>query len=375
VVLLWSIVALGGCGRTGLTVEDDYGEGSVALGTFDAEHSHACLVGTAGRVRCWGGDHALCVPDATDPQPVPVEVPGVDDAVGLATGWDHSCILHADGRLGCCGRNYDGALGDGTRFSWSVHEPVEPRGLGNVVQVVAALHTCALTRSGSVWCWGANDHGELGDGSTEDRTVPVRVDGIEDAVELAAGRDHTCARLASGNVLCWGRNDWGQLGDGSTRSSAVPVPVRGIERARRIAAGSGQSCAITSRGYAQCWGLYLHEDGTNDAQPNPWYVRGLRDVVDVAPGGASCAVLRGGDVWCWGDDYGGRLGPGVTGIRERPVAIEGVDGAVRVTVGFAFACALLDDRRVLCWGSNTAGQLGDGTFTSSESPVEVMNLE
>jgi alpha-tubulin suppressor-like RCC1 family protein len=128
---------------------------------------------------------------------------------------------------------------------------------GTVVQVVAGYyHTCALTTGGGVKCWGHNDSGKLGDGTTTDRATPSDVSGLGSGVSaLAAGSGHTCALTTEGGVKCWGHNDSGQLGDGTTTSRATPVDVSGLASGvSALAAGSGHTCALTTEGGVKCWG-------------------------------------------------------------------------------------------------------------------------
>jgi hypothetical protein len=129
-------------------------------------------------------------------------------------------------------------------------------GLSNAVAIAAgADHTCALLMDGTAQCWGRNDFGQLGDGSTTDRLTPVSVSGLSNAVAIAAGETHTCALLSDGTAQCWGDNGYGQLGDGSTTDSATPVAVSSLGDAVAIAAGWKHSCALLGDGTARCWGL------------------------------------------------------------------------------------------------------------------------
>src|SRR5207253_335143 len=112
----------------------------------------------------------------------------------------------------------------------------------------------ALLPNGTVWCWGRNDEGQLGDGTTLGRPAPVQVAGITGALAVSGGYHHTCALLSDGTVQCWGRNLEGQLGDGTTTSSATPVRVGGVTGAVAVSAGILHTCALLSNGTVKCWG-------------------------------------------------------------------------------------------------------------------------
>ncbi|MBK6536199.1 MAG: hypothetical protein IPF99_43700 [Deltaproteobacteria bacterium] len=187
------------------------------------------------------------------------------DAVGsaslaqLAAGWDHTCVRTATGQVLCWGGNYVGQLGDGTQDSRPTPTPVV--GLADAVEITAGSgHTCARSTSGQVLCWGGNQYGQLGDGRTFPRGIPGRltptpVVGLADAVEIRAGSAHTCARRTTGEVVCWGDNQYGQLGDGTTVQRLTPTPVEDITDAVEIVAGESHTCARRATGQVLCWGI------------------------------------------------------------------------------------------------------------------------
>jgi alpha-tubulin suppressor-like RCC1 family protein len=181
-----------------------------------------------GRVACWGANGVGQLGDGgSNNQPFPVPVVGLSRVAQLAVGSSHSCAPRDNGRVFCWGLNRFGALGDGGSGTRRV--PVRVRDLTGVVQVAVGSgadgHSCAVRDTGRVFCWGYNWAGQLGDGTTESRLVPVRVLVVTNAAGVATGGNHSCAFRPNGRAWCWGYNLFGQLGDGTTTNRATPVPV------------------------------------------------------------------------------------------------------------------------------------------------------
>jgi alpha-tubulin suppressor-like RCC1 family protein len=280
-------------------------------------------------------------------------------------------------------------LGDGstvTRFT-----PQDVTGLQAGVQAVDAgtSHTCALLDNGSVRCWGGNFGGQLGDGSKDDRPVPVAVQGLPGGVDaLFVGGFDTCV-LIEGSAWCWG---W--------VNGPVPSKVSGLgEQVLAIVPGAGYMCAILQNGGARCWGANKYGqlgDGTFANRTAPVDVVGLtgdgalRAAALSADAYHTCALTSAGEAWCWGSDIAGQLGTGSRGDRaSTPHAVAALGSGVRVIVAgggwerwrfywssyaLGHTCALKADGGVKCWGSNTSGQLGDGTLRNRSLPLTVPGL-
>ena len=354
--------------------------------------SHNCALLADATVTCWGDNVAGQLGDGTASlRPVPTPVPNVADVAQLAVGPFNTCVLFAGGTVSCWGLNESGQLGDGiavhgpactnggTMADCSL-EPVVVSGLSDVQEIAASTHICAVHTDGSVWCWGENTAGQLGNGTVDSSGIPIRVEDIEDAERIVLGFTHSCAIRRNGVMECWGENGSGQLGNGRIgEDQLVPEPVLESELVD-VAGGFLHTCGRRQAGEVRCWGAnsagQLGNSGPN-SQLAPSDVEGLLEVVDVAKGSRHmCAVLNDRTVRCWGFNNAGQLGNGST-LNEavlQPVPAL-VVGAVDVGLGDVHSCAALANGTVRCWGLNLDGELGDGSQLARPTPVQVLGVE
>ena len=366
-------------------------------------------------VKCWGDNSQGQLGDGTTTsRSTAVDVKGLSSGVHtIVAGARHTCALISSSQgstslpptadnsgvgdlaAQCWGANHRGQLGDGAKTEWRARRliPVDVVGLDSGVHALAAggWHTCALVGSGGVRCWGDNQHGQLGEGST-DRTTPVDVVGLSrDVYAISSGGRHTCVLNIAGGVQCWGGNWAGQLGDGTQRERRIPVNVVGLSSGVQAIAVSGgadhqwHTCALTSAGGVKCWGDNDHGqlgDGTQTDRRVPVDVVGLSSGVQaIAAGGRhTCALTNAGGVKCWGSNNRSQLGDGTRRDRRVPVDVKGLSSGVQAIVaGGRHTCALTSAGGVKCWGDNGLGQVGDGSrlipfLTNRPWPVDVKGL-
>ena len=314
------------------------------------------------------------------------EAPGVEAAADewttVSVGAAHTCGIRVTGRLFCWGRDTEGQLGDGGANADQDH-PVEVAGAATDWVAVSAggVHTCARKADGTLWCWGADGSGQLGDGGTNsDQATPALIaGGVTDWRAFDAGESHTCARRATRQLRCWGRDNVGQLGDGGTNADqGSPVVVPG-GRWAPVAGGQLHSCARKTNGRLFCWGRdfngQLGDGGANTDQTTPVQVDGAAtDWRRVATGdNHTCARRTAGRLFCWGSDADGQLGDDPANASQTtPVRVPGTRWAV-VSAGGNTTCATKTNRTLFCWGSDQFGQLGDGgANAASATPVRIL---
>ncbi|MEW6684124.1 MAG: S8 family serine peptidase [Nitrospirota bacterium] len=345
--------------------------------SIDTGGYHSCGV-ISGALRCWGNNAYGGLGNGTTTNSTTgVPVSGISTATSVSTGALHTCARLSDSTVRCWGYNYSGQLGDGT----TTHRltPVSVSNLGGAAIAIAtgSFHTCALLSGGTVRCWGQNNYGQLGDGTTTNRPTPVSVSNLGGtALAITADGSHTCALLSTASVRCWGYNPWGQLGNGTKAISVTtPVTVSGISSATAVAAGGGHTCARLSNSTVRCWGRNQYGqlgNGTMSDATTPVTVSGISTASAISGGGShTCAILADSTVRCWGYNSFGQLGNGTTTNATTPVTVSGINTATGMSAGGHGTCSRLSDGTARCWGFNNYGQLGNGTTTNSSIPVVV----
>jgi alpha-tubulin suppressor-like RCC1 family protein len=307
--------------------------------------------------------------------------------------------LKTDGTVWAWGLNDRGQLGNGTiGDGTNKNTPVQVSNLSGVKAIAAfGDFSLALKEDGTVWAWGRNTYGQLGDRTTTDRSKPVPVSGLSGVKAIAAGFNHGLALKTDGTVWAWGLNNRGQLGDGTTTMRNTPVQVKNrplttnsrwskslqesnLSGVKAIDAGLDHSLALMEDGTVRAWGsngFGKLGDGTSGTDRHtPVQVKNLSGVQAIAAGSVHSQALKtDGTVWAWGWDSEGQLGNETTTQSNIPVPVSGLSGVKAIAAGYYHGLALKTDGTVWAWGRNDDGQMGDGTSgTDRHTPVQVKNL-
>jgi alpha-tubulin suppressor-like RCC1 family protein len=306
--------------------------------------------------------------------------------IGKMATATHTVYVKDDGTVWAWGNNNNGQLGDGSVTGKST--PVQISGLSNIISVAAGSgHTAALKNDGTVWAWGNNSNGQLGDGSMASRNTPAQINGLSSMTAIAAGASHTAALKNDGTVWAWGSNVYGQLGNGLTVDSATRVQVSALTSITAIAAGAGHTVALKNDGTVWAWGSNVYGqlgngltvDSATRVQVIGLSGMSIGTVTAIAAGNDHTVVLKtDGTVWTWGNNSNGQLGNGNIQPSSTPVQVNGLSGVTAVAAGFGHTMALKSDGTVWTWGNNYKGQLGNGLTNGvaidSATPVGVSGL-
>ena len=330
----------------------------------------------------------------------------------LAAGGNDSLALKSDGTVVAWGSNSNGQLGDGT--TTERHTPVQATALTGTAFTVAIAengdtslalqnngtllscgwqkrdplsgikaiaagfsHLSVVKTDGTVWGWGNNTYGNLGDGTTSYSSTPVQAQGLSGVTAIAA-RKHVLAVKSDGTVWAWGYNLGGEIGDGTTTDRYTPVQVPGLSNVTAVAAGECFSMALKSDGAVWGWGnntfgqMCNGEVGGGGVPPR----QVMTGVTAIAAGYGHALALKNGTVWAWGCNWNGQLGNGTTTGTDgsAPIQVSGLTGVTAIAAGDQFSMALKSDGTVWAWGDNDCGQLGDGTTTNRSTPVQVKDV-
>lgn len=336
-----------------------------------------------GRLMSWGDDTDELLGNGPDEGnrdiPAPVLVNSAD-FVDVSTTTTHSCAIKKDGTVWCWGLDDYGQLGNGATTTTTQSTPVKVDTINDAVQItVGTSFSCALRKSGSVWCWGSNSYGKFGNGNDTNSSVPVKGPSYEDFNFIAAGGNTACGIRQNGEAWCWGRGSEGQLGNNTVATSFSPVKVSNISNFASLEIYETAACGVAKDGKGYCWGNEIggaFGNGATSTQQNvPSQILNITDFVKLSMHtNFACGLRANGQIWCWGQDTNGRLGngPGTTS-SDVPMRVINIDDFIDVDTGSIFACGIRKGGSVWCWGDDTNGKLGNGPSitASQESPYPV----
>ena len=289
-----------------------------------------------------------------------------DEVKQISSGAGHILVLKSDGTVWSWGCNWTGQLGNGTTVASGT--PTQVEGLTNIIYISAGFdHNLALRADGTVWAWGSNGEGRLGDGTTTRRTTPVQVWGLWGITSVSAGGNHSIALRSDGTVWAWGA--W------NTLPWQVWDYYEVVSDAVAVLANGSYGMAIRSGGTVLVWNVGNMNFYWRYGIDVPHHIYGLTNVVYLSSqGGHNLALRADGTVWAWGSNWSGQLGDGTTEYRVAPQQVVGLTGVTAISAGVNHSLALLEDGSVMSWGYNSDGQLGNGGTTSDDIPKQVIGL-
>ena len=347
----------------------------------------AIAVDGAGQVSTWGDNTYGQLGDgSTTDHLTPKLIPSLSGVQQLEGGREHVLALTTTGAVLAWGWNKHGQVGNGSTGG-IVKSPAQV--LTAAIDIGAGHYSSfAVKADGTVWGWGQNTSGQIGSGTTALRVrTPRRIEGLDGVsiVDVAGGRNHAIALTAGGTVYAWGSNQYGQLGNGTWQNSSTPVLVSSLTGVVGIFAGRDHNLAVRSDGSVWSWGYNGHGelgDGTSTNRNAPVRVvrlngSALGKIVQVGAGANHSLALRSdGTLWAWGRNNFGQLGEGTFSTRRRAVQVSGLSGVEQMAGGRQNSIAVTTGGEVYTWGENLFGQLGDGTVstTGRNIPGKVASL-
>ena len=314
----------------------------------------------------------------------PVQIGALTNWAQVAAGSGHTASVKTDGTLWTWGRNTNfsgstGQLGDGTTINRS--SPVQIGALTNWAQVSAGSYlTASIKTDGTLWTWGFNSSGQLGDGTVINKSSPVQIGALTNWAQVSAGGVHTAAVTTGGQLYAWGGGGNGRLGNGTTDFLSSPVQIGALTNWAQVAAGINHTASIKTDGTLWAWGqnnLGQLGDGTTANKSSPVQIGALTNWRQVSAGsGHTASVKTDGTLWTWGRNTNfsgstGQLGDGTVINRSSPVQIGTLTNWAQVSAGSYLTASVKTDSTLWTWGNNATGQLGDGTTANKSSPVQI----
>ena len=375
----------------GFSADSIYTNTTIAAGTYNG-----CAILENQSMVCWGDNEYGQLGDGTttgSAVPIYVNVAANETPVEVTVGQVTACALMESGNIYCWGSGYYGKMGNGEPWSddyvnTEMRQVLLPEGQGGQTVSISGGHICTILDNGDVYCWGRGNQGQLGYGGTSNRNIPAKVNlpGQRSAIAISTGTYMTCAITTDGMGYCWGENDEGQLGNGTTNSRRMtPAEVlfpSGYTPVS-ISAGDDFSCALMDNRKVMCWGenndgrLGQGPLGTDDETTPVWVIMENSETAHFLDIGtkSACMILDSGETKCWGTNEEGQIGQGDTDIDyySTPTEVNGSYDFVALSINSDTICAITSDAEGYCWGDNEAGQTGRGSIDTDEpTPSEIL---
>ena len=386
---------------------------------------HSIGIKRDGTLWAWGRNWTGQLGDGTETnRNTPVQIGNATNWVKVSCGWNHCLALKNDGTLWAWGGNYEGPLGDdniqyystipiqigtdtdwalissggwhslaikndGTLWTWGLNDFGELGDGTNSISRIpiqigtdtdwrfancGAFHTLAIKQDGTLWSWGYNFSGQLGDGTNIDKNTPVQVGSDTDWNLLSSGFTHSMAIKNNGTLWSWGGNTEGELGNRNYSDSYSPIQVGTSNDWEIISSGGWSSFAINSDKTLWSWGYNANGQlgyDKNSRRTFPEQISSTNDWSQFSNGGFTIAIKNDGTLWGWGDNYYGELGDGTNISKNAPAQIGNESGWASVSCGLFHSLALKSDGTLWSWGFNLYGMLGDGTETDRNTPGQI----
>ena len=375
----------------GFSADSIYTNTTIAAGTYNG-----CAILENQSMVCWGDNEYGQLGDGTTDGsvvPIYVNVAANETPVEVTVGQVTACALMESGNIYCWGSGYYGKMGNGEPWgddyvNTEMRQVLLPEGQGGQTVSISGGHICTILDNGDVYCWGRGNQGQLGYGGTSNRNIPAKVNlpGQRSAIAISTGTYMTCAITTDGMGYCWGENDEGQLGNGTTntrRTTPVEVLFPSGYTPVSISAGDDFSCALMDNRKVMCWGE--NNDGrlgqgplaTDDETTPVWVSMENSETAHFLDIGtkSACMILDSGETKCWGTNEEGQIGQGDTDIDyySTPTEVSGNYDFVALSINSDTICAITSDAEGYCWGDNEAGQTGRGSIDTDEpTPSEIL---
>ncbi|GAB1447231.1 hypothetical protein MASR2M44_02230 [Bacteroidota bacterium] len=303
-----------------------------------------------------------------------VALPSCGPFVKVSTGANHTVAIKSDGTLWAWGDNQYGQLGDGTNTNRNVITPIGNS--SNWSQIIASYsHNFGIKSDGTLWAWGNNLYGQLGDGTTTSINSPVQIGIAGSWVSIGSSFNHTVGVKSDGTLWAWGNNDNGQLGDGTVASSLIPIQIGAGTDWSAVAAGENFTLALKSDGTIWSWGknhLGQLGNGTNNDQISPIQIGSTNNWAAVfASGNHAVALKSNGTLWAWGYNGYGQIGDGSNTDYNQPLQIGNASNWLNVSLGNTFSTAIQSNGTLWAWGVFQNGEAIDGVHTNLNIPTQI----